>query len=141
MKKRILALVLSIVMTLSLMTPTAFAASKAQLTATGMGADNKLKAGDTITVTATIPAIENITSGNIQLNFNKTYLIVQSISGPSTFSGYGTTMTDVTSANNVGSFSISVGNGATSAFNMTEALVFSGELKVRDDAPSGAISD
>ena len=141
MKKRILALVLSIVMTLSLMTPTAFAASKAQLTATGMGADNKLKAGDTITVTATIPAIENITSGNIQINFNKTYLIVQSISGPSTFSGYGTTMTDVTSANNVGSFSISVGNGATSAFNMTEALVFSGELKVRDDAPSGAISD
>ncbi len=135
MKKRLLSIVLILAMVMNFGILPVFAAGGATLeispNTTG------LKAGDVVTVTATVPQVSGIASGFLKLTFDKATLEVQSINAPTTFAGYGTTVTSVSTANNVGAFSISIGNGATRNFDMPEALVLSATFVVRNTASAG----
>lgn len=135
MKKRLLSIVLILAMVMNFGILPVFAAGSATLeispNTTG------LKAGDVVTVTATVPQVSGIASGLLKLTFDKATLEVQSINAPTTFAGYGTTVTSVSTANNVGAFSISIGNGATRNFDMPEALVLSATFVVRNTASAG----
>lgn len=135
MKKRLLSIVLILAMVMNFGILPVFAAGSATLeispNTTG------LKAGDVVTVTATVPQVRGIASGLLKLTFDKATLEVQSINAPTTFAGYGTTVTSVSTANNVGTFSISIGNGATKNFDMPEALVLSATFVVRNTASAG----
>lgn len=135
MKKRLLSIVLILAMVMNFGILPVFAAGSATLeispNTTG------LKAGDVVTVTATVPQVSGIASGLLKLTFDKATLEVQSINAPTTFAGYGTTVTSVSTANNVGTFSISIGNGATKNFDMPEALVLSATFVVRNTASAG----
>ena len=135
MKKRLLSIVLILAMVMNFGILPVFAAGSATLeispNTTG------LKAGDVVTVTATVPQVSGIASGLLKLTFDKATLEVQSINAPTTFAGYGTTVTSVSTANNVGAFSISIGNGAIRNFDMPEALVLSATFVVRNTASAG----
>lgn len=135
MKKRLLSIVLILAMVMNFGILPVFAAGSATLeispNTTG------LKAGDVVTVTATVPQVSGIASGLLKLTFDKATLEVQSINAPTTFAGYGTTVTSVSTANNVGTFSISIGNGAIKNFDMPEALVLSATFVVRNTASAG----
>ena len=100
MKKRLLSIVLILAMVMNFGILPVFAAGGATLeispNTTG------LKAGDVVTVTATVPQVSGIASGFLKLTFDKATLEVQSINAPTTFAGYGTTVTSVSTANNVG---------------------------------------
>ena len=135
MKKRLLSIVLILAMVMNFGISPVFAAGSATLeispNTTG------LKAGDVVTVTATVPQVSGIASGLLKLTFDKATLEAQSINAPTTFAGYGTTVTSVSTANNVGAFSISIGNGAIKNFDMPEALVLSATFVVRNTASAG----
>ena len=135
MKKRLLSIVLILAMVMNFGILPVFAAGSATLeispNTTG------LKAGDVVTVTATVPQVSGIASGLLKLTFDKATLEVQSINAPTTFAGYGTTVTSVSTANNVGAFSISIGNGAIRNFDMPEALALSATFVVRNTASAG----
>lgn len=135
MKKRLLSIVLILAMVMNFGILPVFAAGSATLeispNTTG------LKAGDVITVTATVPQVSGIASGFLKLTFDKATLEVQSINAPTTFAGYSTTVTSVSTANSVGAFSISIGNGASTNFDMPEALVLSATFVVRNTASAG----
>ena len=135
MKKRLLSIVLILAMVMNFGILPVFAAGSATLEISPNTPG--LKAGDVVTVTATVPQVSGIASGLLKLTFDKATLEVQSINAPTTFAGYGTTVTSVSTANNVGAFSISIGNGAIRNFDMPEALVLSATFVVRNTASAG----
>lgn len=135
MKKRLLSIVLILAMVMNFGILPVFAAGSATLEISSN--TTGLKAGDVVTVTATVPQVSGIASGLLKLTFDKATLEVQSINAPTTFAGYGTTVTSVSTANNVGAFSISIGNGAIKNFDMPEALVLSATFVVRNTASAG----
>ena len=139
MKKRILSLFLVLSLLGSLLCVPAMAAENATLNVTG--AESGVKAGDTVTATVTVPAVQQIASGFVKLLFDKSKLEATNIDAPSTFSGYGTTVSSLTAANNNGFVSISIGNAATSLFDMEGPLTISVTFNVRSTATTGTATD
>ncbi len=139
MKRRILSVLLAACMLFSLVIP-ALALDTATLEVAEDGNDGNLKAGDTLTVTATVPAVSGITSGFLKIKFNKTVLEATAIDAPSSLGGYGTTVSSITAANNNGFVSISIGNAAFHNFDMDQDLVLTITFGVKDDAPTGNIA-
>ena len=139
MKKRILSLFLVLSLLGSLLCVPAMAAENATLNVTG--AESGVKAGDTVTATVTVPAVQQIASGFVKLLFDKSKLEATNIDAPSTFSGYGTTVSSLKAANNNGFVSISIGNAATSLFDMEGPLTISVTFNVRSTAATGTATD
>ena len=138
--KRILSVFLAICMLFTLVLPV-FALETATLAITEDSSDGELKAGDTVVATATVPAVNNIASGLLKITFKKDILEVNAIEAPGSLGGYGTTVTSVATANQNGFVSISIGNGATHAFDMGEDLVLKITFVVKDNAAVGAVTD
>ncbi len=88
--------------------------------------------GEVFTVTVTIPKLNGIESGFFKLLLDTAALEVTAIDAPSTFAGYGTTVSTPTSANSTGFVSISIGNGAIAEFDMPEDLVLSITFSVKE---------
>lgn len=135
MKRRFLSVALVLIMMMNLLAVTAFAEENATLEAS---TDTfSLKVGDAVTVTAIVPQVSGIASGYLKLNFDKETLEVQTINAPTTFAGYATTVTGISDANSTGTISISIGNGASTNFDMTESLSLSATFVVRSEATTG----
>lgn len=134
--KRLLSVILTFALLLSLCT-NAFAENRATLVVTGDD-NGKIKAGDVLNITATIPAINNLAGISVKIGIDTAYLEVISLEIPDQVAGYSTTKATVESANTNGTISLVVAE--TANFNMTEALVMKATVQVKD-AEAGEITD
>ena len=130
MKKRIISLVLVIAIILNF-NITALAAGGATLTST-LPSDGNLKAGDTFTVTLTVPPVSGFASLHLGMHFEKSVLEVTSLSLPDTVGGYAAVITDVNEANVAGAFAVSFAQAQN--ISTTDTMVLSVDFKVRDGA-------
>ena len=130
MKKRIISLILVIAIILNF-NITALAAGGATLTST-LPSDGNLKAGDTFTVTLTVPPVSGFASLHLGMHFEKSVLEVTSLSLPDTVGGYAAVITDVNEANVAGAFAVSFAQAQN--ISTTDTMVLSVDFKVKDGA-------
>ena len=130
MKKRIISLILVIAIILNF-NITALAAGGATLTST-LPSDGNLKAGDTFTVTLTVPPVSGFASLHLGMHFEKSVLEVTSLSLPDKVGGYAAVITDVDEANVAGAFAVSFAQAQN--ISTTDTMVLSVDFKVKDGA-------
>ena len=130
MKKRIISLILVIAIILNF-NITALAAGGATLTST-LPSDGNLKAGDTFTVTLTVPPVSGFASLHLGMHFEKSVLEVTSLSLPDKVGGYAAVITDVNEANVAGAFAVSFAQAQN--ISTTDTMVLSVDFKVKDGA-------
>ena len=130
MKKRTISLVLVIAIILNFHI-TALAAGDATLTST-LPSDGNLKAGDTFTVTLTVPPVSGFASLHLGMHFEKSVLEVTSLSLPDKVGGYAAVITDVNEANVAGAFAVSFAQAQN--ISTTDTMVLSVDFKVKDGA-------
>ena len=130
MKKRIISLILVIAIILNF-NITALAAGGATLTST-LPSDGNLKAGDTFTVTLTVPPVSGFASLHLGMHFEKSVLEVTSLSLPDKVGGYAAVITDVDDANVAGAFAVSFAQAQN--ISTTDTMVLSVDFKVKDGA-------
>ena len=130
MKKRIISLILVIAIILNF-NITALAAEGATLTST-LPSDGNLKAGDTFTVTLTVPPVSGFASLHLGMHFEKSVLEVTSLSLPDKVGGYAAVITDVDEANVAGAFEVSFAQAQN--ISTTDTMVLSVDFKVKDGA-------
>ena len=130
MKKRIISLILVIAIILNF-NITALAAGGATLTST-LPSDGNLKAGDTFTVTLTVPPVSGFASLHLGMHFEKSVLEVTSLSLPDKVGGYAAVITDVDEANDAGAFAVSFAQAQN--ISTTDTMVLSVDFKVKDGA-------
>ena len=130
MKKRIISLILVIAIILNF-NITALAAGGATLTST-LPSDGNLKAGDTFTVTLTVPPVSGFASLHLGMHFEKSVLEVTSLSLPDKVGGYAAVITDVDEANVAGAFAVSFAQAQN--ISTTGTMVLSVDFKVKDGA-------
>lgn len=130
MKKRIISLVLVIAIILNF-NITALAAGGATLTST-LPSDGNLKAGDTFTVTLTVPPVSGFASLHLGMHFEKSVLEVTSLSLPDKVGGSPAVITNVNEANTAGAFAVSFAQPQN--ISTTDTMVLSVDFKVKDGA-------
>lgn len=136
--KRVISLFLSLALLLSLCTG-AFATTNATLAVTG-ATDGKVKPGDVLTITATVPAYKNFTALSVILRFNTAYLEVTSLNLPTTVAEKVATIPETPDeANSSGVISLVLGESKN--FSMTEPLVMKATVRVKSTAAFGTVND